>query len=92
LGTQKTWTWPLQELPAVLIEKNLRLAATLAAHFRSVTKGYVPFTLDWYSDPVILMAGGEEVAVQYMRTIGQWVKDSGENIQNPLDALVSLFC
>lgn len=66
-------------MPAVLIEKNVRLAASLAAHFRSVTKGYVPFTLDWYSDPVISMAGGEDVAVDYMRNVGQLVKESGEN-------------
>lgn len=51
--------------------------ATLAAHFRSVTKGYIPFTLDWYSDPVVLMAGREDVALDYMRTVGQWVKESG---------------
>lgn len=80
METQKTWTWPLQEKPAVLIEKNLHLVATLAAHFRSVTKGYIPFTLDWYSDPVVLMAGREEVALDYMRTVGQWVKESGEKI------------
>lgn len=61
----------------------MRLADTLAAHFRSVTKGYIPFTLDWYSDPVVLMAGGEEVAVGYMRSVGQLVKDSGEKIQEP---------
>lgn len=54
--------------------------ATLAAHFRSVTKGYIPFTLDWYSDPVVLMAGREDVALDYMRTVGQWVKESGREI------------
>lgn len=63
-----------------LVDKNLHLVATLAAHFRSVTKGYIPFTLDWYSDPVILMAGREEVALDYMRTVGQWVKESGKKI------------
>lgn len=67
----------------MLIEKNLHLAETLTAHFRSVTKGWVPFTLDWHSDPVIALSGGEHVAVNYMRSICQWIKDGGKDSGYP---------
>jgi len=49
-----------------------------------VTKGFVPFSLDWYSDQAVVMVGGEQYALEYMRTIGQQVKASGKKHPSPL--------
>lgn len=78
IEARKAWLWPLADNPETLVERNAFLTETLVAHFRSVTKGFVPFTLDWYSDQAVVMVGGEQYALEYMRTIGQQVKASGK--------------
>ncbi|KAL7275590.1 hypothetical protein RUND412_001468 [Rhizina undulata] len=83
---RKAWTWPLQEKPSVLADKNDHLACILAAHFRSVTKGHAPFKLDWNTDSVVAMAGNDKAAVQYMRKYGEWVTASETMLQQKLSA------
>ncbi|RPA99491.1 hypothetical protein L873DRAFT_1828020 [Choiromyces venosus 120613-1] len=78
---RKAWLWPLSDNPETLVQRNTFLTETLVAHFRSVTKGFVPFTLDWYSDQAVVMAGGEQYALEYMRTIGQQVKVSDRQLR-----------
>lgn len=49
----------------------------LVAHFRAITRGYVPFDLDWNIDQTTAMAGGDKEALEYMRNIGSKVKNLG---------------
>ncbi|KAG0637455.1 hypothetical protein HOY80DRAFT_1010687 [Tuber brumale] len=83
---RRAWLWPLADNPETLVERNTFLTETLVAHFRSVTKGFVPFTLDWYSDQAVVMAGGEQYALEYMRTIGQQVKASDRQLRERIVA------
>ncbi|PWW80523.1 hypothetical protein C7212DRAFT_164996 [Tuber magnatum] len=83
---RKAWLWPLADNPGTLVERNTFLTETLVAHFRSVTKGFAPFTLDWYSDQAVVMAGGEQHALEYMRSIGQQVKASDRQLRERIVA------
>jgi hypothetical protein len=84
--SRRAWLWPLADNPETLVDRNTFLTETLVAHFRSVTKGFVPFTLDWYSDQAVVMAGGEQYALEYMRTIGQQVKASDRQLRERIVA------
>jgi hypothetical protein len=59
------------------MSKNEHLAEMLTYHFRTVSKGYVPFGLDWDSKQVVQMAGSEKEAVDYMKMMSQEVLRSG---------------
>jgi hypothetical protein len=76
-GSQRAWVWPIRTPPAELIAKNEHLADVLVNHFRTVSKGYVPFTLDWDQKQVVQMAGSEKEAVDYMKMMSQEVPKSG---------------
>ncbi|KAI5806288.1 hypothetical protein EDC01DRAFT_609618, partial [Geopyxis carbonaria] len=71
---QKAWTWPLSGTPQALIKKNYHLVDMLVAHFRAITKGYIPFSLDWSTEQTCAMAGNDPDALEYMRTVGTWFK------------------
>lgn len=75
--------WPLQDAPQAHIKKNAHLADMLVAHIRALTRGFVPFALDWSSEQTCSLAGGDIGALEYMRTVGRWVKDLGESFGVP---------
>ena len=41
----------------------------LTSHFVTVSKGNIPFTLDWEQAKVMEIAGNERDAVDYMRVV-----------------------
>ncbi|KAF8247772.1 hypothetical protein K440DRAFT_550521 [Wilcoxina mikolae CBS 423.85] len=71
--SHRSWVWPISDSPMELMSKNEHLAEMLAYHFRTISKGYVPFTLDWDSKQVVQMAGCEREAVDYMKMMNQEV-------------------
>lgn len=70
----------MSEEPNQLIDKNLFLIDILVAHFRGMTKGHVPFTLDWNTEQVTKSAGCEESAVLYMRRTIEHLKKLGPEV------------
>lgn len=76
-ANQRAWVWPLRIPPSNLIIKNTQIADMLCSHFRTVSRGYLPFTLDWDQKQVIQMAGSEKEAVEYMKVQCQLVPRFG---------------
>ena len=52
-----------------MIAKNTQIAEMLTSHFVTISKGNIPFTLDWEQAKVAEMAGNERDAVDYMRVV-----------------------
>lgn len=69
----KSFVWPLKTSPSECISKNVHLANMLVSHFRTVSKGYIPFNLNWDSKQVVQMAGEEKEAVDYMKKTSQQI-------------------
>lgn len=61
--------------PLQLIEKNHRLADSLAAHFQAISKGLTPFALDWTREQTIALVSSDPQIVQYIESIGKMVRD-----------------
>lgn len=99
-GFHKAWIWPLTVTPAKMIEKNMHLAQTLVFHFRTVSRGYVPFTLDWDQKQTIQMVGGEADAIEYMKMMRKRVsklesvlqeRQNAEYVRDDDNSLTALF-
>jgi hypothetical protein len=65
--------------PSELMKKNEHLADMLVSHFRTISRGYVPFTLDWDQKQVVQMAGNEREAVDYMKSMSTHVSKFGKS-------------
>ena len=52
-----------------MIAKDTQIAEMLTSHFITVSKGNIPFTLDWEQKKVMEIAGNERDAVDYMRIV-----------------------
>jgi hypothetical protein len=81
----RAFVWPLRDPPSDYIAKNMHLAQILFCHFRAISKGSAPFSLNWDSTPVRQMAGDEAEAVQYMKHMSRKTRRFGR-------LLHSLFC
>lgn len=68
-----TWKHPLT--PAQLIDKNTRLADSLAAHFAAISKGLTPFALDWTREQTLALVSKDEAVVSYIEATGRLVRD-----------------
>ncbi|KAF8448495.1 hypothetical protein BDZ91DRAFT_669668 [Kalaharituber pfeilii] len=66
--------WPLRELPGDFADRNRHLVDTLTSHFRAVTKGHAPFSLEWKKQEIQEKVEGDELVVQYMLSVGAEVK------------------
>lgn len=73
-GLEKAWLWPLPETPDWHVKRNIHLGDMLIAHFRAITRGFVPFSLDWSTEQTCSLAGNEEVALKYMRKASAYTK------------------
>ncbi|KAI5858007.1 hypothetical protein BZA05DRAFT_112320 [Tricharina praecox] len=67
----KAFLWPLGASPSMLIGKNARLAEMLVSHFRTVSRGFVPFAADWDQNQASQVTGHEKEAVEYLKTMSQ---------------------
>lgn len=72
---QEGYTWRHPLTPLQLIEKNHRLADSLAAHFQAISKGLTPFALDWTREQTIALVSSDPQIVQYIESIGKMVRD-----------------
>ncbi|KAI5794831.1 hypothetical protein FPQ18DRAFT_328492 [Pyronema domesticum] len=85
-GPEKAYIWPVKMCPSELIKKNEHLADMLVSHFRTISRGYVPFTLDWDQKQVVQMAGNEREAVDYMKSMSTHVSKFERNLLARLSA------
>jgi len=81
-----TWRHPLS--PSQLIDKNTRLADSLAAHFQAISKGLTPFALDWTREQTLALVGTDDEVVKYIESTGKLVRDQ-ENIRRRRNVLAS---
>ncbi|KAF8470016.1 hypothetical protein BDZ91DRAFT_792025 [Kalaharituber pfeilii] len=78
------WRHPLS--PSQLIEKNIRLADSLAAHFQAISKGLTPFALDWTREQTLTLVSQDEEILRYIESTGKLVRDQ-ENIRKRRNVL-----
>lgn len=62
----------------MLIGKNARLAEMLVSHFRTVSRGFVPFAADWDQNQASQVTGHEKEAVEYLKTMSQQAPKLGK--------------
>lgn len=62
------------ESPGFLADKNKHLINILASHFRAVSKGHTPFSLEWKKIEVQDIVGKDQDAIRYMTRVGAEVK------------------
>ncbi|KAI5801776.1 hypothetical protein DFH27DRAFT_482070 [Peziza echinospora] len=67
--------WKHPQSPNHLIEKNTRLADSLAAHFQAISKGLTPFALDWTREQTQSMVTTDERMITYLESMGKMVRE-----------------